>query len=202
MATYLHSWERWLMKSRFREWSMKFDPLVLHVTPPTRGWLLDVATGAGVGLVWLSEHVDKGEVVGLDIDPDLLKVAQERVSRRGFGSKNHLICADATRLPLKDSIFDFVSIIGALHHMPNAQVAVKEACRVLKEGGVFATEDFQRGLFGALERHAIEKHGYNIRFWTRDELKNIVKNSGFKEIKEFLERHLGFVFCVVLLAKK
>jgi SAM-dependent methyltransferase len=84
-----------------------------------RSLMLDLACCDGV-------HRELGERagfewVGADYDPD---------------SKAPIL-ADAHTLPFKDQSFDFLLCVAALHLFRYPMVAIKEASRVLKPGGVF-----------------------------------------------------------------
>ncbi|MDQ3714847.1 MAG: glycosyltransferase [Actinomycetota bacterium] len=46
------------------------------------------------------------------------------------------LCADATRLPFADGVFDAVTFFDVLEHIPDDAAAVREAIRVLVPGGV------------------------------------------------------------------
>jgi SAM-dependent methyltransferase len=92
--------------------------------------------GCGTGL--FLEHVARtgASVRAIDISPDLLARARERVAR--FTSVQ-LDRGDAERLPYRDGSFDVVYGSSVLHHLDVA-TTLSEAHRVLRPGGriVFA----------------------------------------------------------------
>ena len=49
----------------------------------------------------------------------------------------HYAIIDAEALPFKDNCLDGVFLVASLHHIPNAQKAIKEIARVLKPNGYF-----------------------------------------------------------------
>lgn len=67
-------------------------------------------------------------VLGCDLSRACLAVARERL--------DGVVRADAKELPFRDAIFDYVVARGALHHMSEPGLAVREVRRVLKPGGV------------------------------------------------------------------
>jgi ubiquinone/menaquinone biosynthesis C-methylase UbiE len=81
---------------------------------------------------FLSLFDRNNEVVALDISPILLK------ENKG---KAKLVVGDAENLPFKDQSFDFVYMVGVLHHLEDQNKALKEVNRVVKSGGqIFISE--------------------------------------------------------------
>jgi len=66
----------------------------------------------------------------------------------------HFAIIDAEALPFKDNCLDGVFMIASLHHIPNAQKAIKEIARVLKPNGHFLIlrepASWQYTLFGPI----------------------------------------------------
>lgn len=91
---------------------------------PRAGKLLDV--GCGFGSYPLAEVADV--VVGVDINRDYLLLA----SSSGVAA----IQSDAELLALKDRVFDAVTCIETIEHIPGDERALCEFWRVLKPGGV------------------------------------------------------------------
>lgn len=91
------------------------------------GRVLDVGCGIGEFL-----EAYPGEVIGVDINPLLVKYCQGK----GFDGT----VAGAYGLPFASESFDGVLIYHVLEHLPDVETAVAEALRVLKPGGtlVFA----------------------------------------------------------------
>lgn len=83
----------------------------------------------GAGRSEFLDLFDKdNEVTALDISPVLLKENKGKVK---------LVVGDAENLPFKNQNFDFVYMIGVLHHLEDQERALKEIDRVLKNGGQF-----------------------------------------------------------------
>lgn len=62
---------------------------------------------------------------GIDVSLPLLKISHNMVAVQG----------NALRLPFKNNVFDWIIYAYSLHHMPDTQIAITEAVRVLKPGG-------------------------------------------------------------------
>lgn len=101
--------------------------------------LLDL--GCGTGLLPALAHDRGAEVVGLDIAPALLAVAERLVPEA------ELHVADVQRLPFADASFDAVTAVNAFPFAADPVAAIGEAARVLRPGGRLGV-----GLFAEPER--------------------------------------------------
>jgi SAM-dependent methyltransferase len=73
------------------------------------------------------------EVCGLDISPELIKIARAETPTGSNGFPQFFV-GDAHHTPFEDAAFDYVVGNGALHHL-NLDRAYAEIARVLKPGG-------------------------------------------------------------------
>lgn len=89
-----------------------------------RGLLLDLGCGTGTLSVLLSKA--GYEVVGADISPDMLAVAQEKAF--AAGQDILFLCQDMTRLDLYGTLDAAVCTLDALNHLPS-RAAVEETLR-------------------------------------------------------------------------
>lgn len=97
----------------------------LSVSEGTR--LLDV--GCGPGGAALMAHERGARVAGLDASPGSIEVARERIPDGDFR------VGDMETLPWPDSSFDAVTGFNSFQFAGNPTAALKEARRVLVEGG-------------------------------------------------------------------
>jgi len=88
---------------------------------PSRDRVLDVGCGTGELTRVLAAETD-GEVVGVDADPDLLRVAREETGLP-------VLAGDATRLPVRDDVADLVVCQALLINLPDPVAAVREFAR-------------------------------------------------------------------------
>lgn len=104
-----------------------------HVQPGMR--VLDIACGTGEPAISLAALLaGDGEVVGVDISPAPLKIAEERAALRGL---TNVIFqqADAHALPFPDNGFDRVTSRLGIMFFSNLPRALSEMRRVLRPGG-------------------------------------------------------------------
>jgi len=74
-------------------------------------------------------------VYGIDISPQSVGTAQERVREAGFGDRVTLAVMDAEQTSFPDGMFDVIVCFGILHHL-DVSKAFPELRRLLKPGGV------------------------------------------------------------------
>ncbi len=97
------------------------------------GRAIDVATGTGkVAADLLRSAEPGGRVLGVDISPGMIGVAQRRnVSRPGLT----FVIGDAMALPAEDDRFDAATIAFGMRNLPDYARGFAEMARVVRPGG-------------------------------------------------------------------
>lgn len=98
--------------------------------------VLDLACGTG-DLAARSAGTG-ADVVGLDLTPRMLTLAQQR------RANSKLVAADMCLLPIKDAQFSVVTVGYGLRNVPDLPAALTEILRVLKPGGRLCALDFDK----------------------------------------------------------
>jgi ubiquinone/menaquinone biosynthesis C-methylase UbiE len=97
--------------------------------------VLELAVGTGR---FTKTQVSRGaDLVGVDSSISMLRIARRKSSTTVSAKTPSLIRADATKLPFRENVFDYVVCINALNHMPKYTDAIAESSRVLKSNGSF-----------------------------------------------------------------
>jgi len=97
--------------------------------------VLDIACGTGEPAISLAALLGgDGEVVGLDISPAPLKIAEERAAQRGLSNATFQQ-ADAHELPFPDNSFDCITSRLGIMLFSDLPRALSEMRRVLKTEG-------------------------------------------------------------------
>jgi len=115
------------------------EAALLALLPPGPiGRLLDIGTGTGRLLEVLAPRVD--QALGVDASKAMLALARARLARSGL-THCAVRLADMYRLPFADGSFDVAVLQMVLHHAEDPALALAEAARVLRPGGVLAVVD-------------------------------------------------------------
>lgn len=91
--------------------------------------VLDVACGTGV---LFPDYLARGvaSVTGVDISPEMVKIAREKFTRRNI----EVLCADVEELPLERK-FDCVVVYNAFPHFPDPEKLIRILAGHLADGG-------------------------------------------------------------------
>jgi len=95
-----------------------------------RGSPLDVGCGPGLLLAILARQHPELHLAGLDIAPEMVRVAKARM-----GDRADIRLGDAEYLPWPDASFNYLFCVDSFHHYPNPQKALDEFRRVLRQDG-------------------------------------------------------------------
>jgi len=121
----------------------------LNIPPGAK--VLEVGVGTGLALDAYPPHC---QVLGVDLAPDMLEHAQERINLNGWRHIT-LEAMDAMNLKLADDSFDYVMAFHVVSVVPDAARMMSEVQRVCRPGGqVVVINHFrsQQPLLAALDR--------------------------------------------------
>ena len=112
--------------------------LLPHLEPGMS--LLDLGCGPGTISVGLADAVAPGRLLGIDMEPTQIEMANAAAKAGGHGNAEFRT-GDATDLPFDDATFDAAYCHALLNHAPDTQAVLAEVKRVLKPGGLFAARE-------------------------------------------------------------
>jgi len=118
----------------------------LDIEPGARVLELGVGTGLSLDAYPLHCHL-----TGIDLAPDMLERAQDKVNRNGWRHVT-LEQGDAQNLRFDDDSFDYVMAFHVVSVVPDAQRLMGEAQRVCRPGGVIAIINHFRSAHPAVAR--------------------------------------------------
>ncbi|HJX90674.1 MAG TPA: class I SAM-dependent methyltransferase [Pyrinomonadaceae bacterium] len=95
--------------------------------------ILEYGCGDGVNTVLLANRGAK--VISLDLSPELIDVARQRLQAHDITSGVDLIVGSAHNVPLPNESVDVVFGIAILHHL-DLELSAKEVRRLLKKDGI------------------------------------------------------------------
>lgn len=156
--------------------------------------VLDIGCASGISAVLLG--LRGGDVVGIDISPELIKQAKDL--SKNIDVNVEFTVGDAENLKFTDGSIDIVFFGGVIHHFPQKIKLINECFRVLKKGGKFlAIEPNCNDFFQRLNWKIARKRkllSVNEDLINPLRLKNLLDNNGFKIIQLFTFReHLSFL---------
>jgi ubiquinone/menaquinone biosynthesis C-methylase UbiE len=97
--------------------------------------VLDMACGTGEPAISIATRLNgTGEVVGVDISPEPLKIGKGRARERGL-TNIRFQQGDVQQLPFEDAIFDRITCRLGVMFFADLPRALREMRRVLKTGG-------------------------------------------------------------------
>ena len=148
--------------------------------------ILDIGAGlGGVDLVLIEQH-GAGEVVGIDVEEDLVDAARALIQRRGHADSVRFELVMPGKLPFGGGGFDLVFSKDALVHVEDKALTYREALRVLKPGGVFVAADWlwaEGAETSPVVQAWLSKGPLSFVFTTPDEATRALRDAGFNDAK-------------------
>ncbi len=154
------------------------------------GRYLDLGCSAGLYTRNLARTLDdRGEVVGIDISPSMLKEAARRA--RKLGAKPSFARADAHNVPFNDASFSGAVCGGTLNELGDPARALRETRRILEPGGRLAVMGILRAETPRGRRFQRLLSVGGVRFFNSDEVGSLLDHAGFD--RDPLRTH-GLIF--------
>jgi phosphatidylethanolamine/phosphatidyl-N-methylethanolamine N-methyltransferase len=151
------------VRSAYRRWAPVYDNTFGRVAAEGRkhavetinrssGRVLEVGVGTGLSLPAYAKQL---EIVGIDLSPEMLEKARERVAQEGLTNVTALLEMDASALSFEDASFDTVVAMYVMTVVPDPEKVMRELSRVCRPGGdVILVNHFssEEGMRGWVER--------------------------------------------------
>lgn len=96
------------------------------------GRILDVGLGTGLSL---PKYSARSRITGIDLSPEMLARARQRVTELSLTNVEGLEVMDAESLSFPDASFDVVVATHVISTVPHPLAALDECARVLRAGG-------------------------------------------------------------------
>src|SRR5262245_18890501 len=182
------SYENYIVPSLFAPWA-SFLVQSAPVQPSER--VLDLACGTGIVARYVAPRVGSlGTVIGLDLNPDMLSVAQAAADRDGLAIGWR--AGPAEQLPFPDGSFDLIVCQFGLMFFTDRHKALTEMHRVLNMGGRIVVSVWQgldqHPFYQALHevsRHHLGKSSVQAVFSLGDcdVLRHLLTDAGFQQVE-------------------
>jgi phosphatidylethanolamine/phosphatidyl-N-methylethanolamine N-methyltransferase len=154
-----------VVKTAYRRWAPIYDHTFGRVSTEGRkhaaevinaslesGRVLEVGVGTGLALADYGRHL---EIIGIDLSPEMLDKARERVAAERLDHVAGLHEMDAGDLKFPDNSFDVAAAMFVMTVVPEPERVMRELARVVKPGGeVVLVNHFSQteGVRGWVER--------------------------------------------------
>lgn len=120
----------------FRMAEYRFDTVKGKVT-------LDIGCGSG----WVVKQSARHGAFSIGVDFTEKAAISTYFALKTYGLTGLAIQADAQHLPIKTGSIDRVYSMGVLHHIPNTELGISEAYRIVKPGGTAMISLYERLFF-------------------------------------------------------
>ena len=177
-------------ETRFGKWFLKTETWRVHVLEramsdlvrliprrlPSYDVVVDVGCGSGYSLPKLAQRFLPRELVGVDIDAEMLASARLEAEKAGLDVR--LVEASSTRMPLPDNHADLLFCHQTFHHLVEQEEALQEFLRVLKPGGILLFAESTRRYIHSWIIRALFRHPMDVQR-TAPEYLQMLRSAGF-----------------------
>src|SRR6476661_3021125 len=155
--------------------------------------LLDIGSGlGGVDVLLIKEH-GAAEVIGIDVEKQLIEAARERISRDKLEGQIRFQLVAPGPLPFPDHSFDVIFSKDAFVHIPDKLALYRDVVRVLKPGGWMIAADWlwaEGAENSAVVQAWLSKGPLKFVFTTPAEAFRTMREAGFIDRSVIDRRHL------------
>ncbi len=154
--------------------------------------MLEVGIGTGLSLPLYPRTV---KVAGIDLSPEMLARARQRVERRKLGYVEELRAMDAQALDYDDDTFDAVIAMYVVSVAPEPLKVVEEMRRVCRPGGDMVIVNHfhtESRIVQALERYILKPLHHRVHFRADLDYQQFVRESGLQVEDAFRANLLGY----------
>ncbi|VAW66329.1 Arsenite methyltransferase [hydrothermal vent metagenome] len=147
--------------------------------------VVDLGSGGGFdAFLAASEVGDTGQVIGVDMTPEMISKARNNASKAGFRHVEFRL-GEIEHLPIADNTIDTIMSNCVINLSPDKQQVFNEAWRILKPGGrlaisdVVSSSELPDDIKNDTQLYSACVSGAS----SVDELSQLMKTAGFKDIK-------------------
>jgi ubiquinone/menaquinone biosynthesis C-methylase UbiE len=125
--------------------------------------VFDCACGTGYGVRLLREVGDAAHVVGVDIERDAIRYAQNNHQ----ADSTVFICSSGEQLPLRDACVDVVTSFETIEHVPDDEELLSEFHRVLRPNGIL--------IISTPNQWPLQEAPYHVREYDRESFVGVLR---------------------------
>lgn len=146
--------------------------------PQSNSLIVEIGMGNGLFIKDLLSLADNLQYIGLDFSQTMIDEAIIVNGELIDEKKVSFINGSIENLPFDDDSIDYITTTNTVYFWPNLQENAKEIYRVLKPNGKVLIGYRSKELMDKIE---LTKYGFNK--YTKTEIEDLLKDTGFKEIR-------------------
>ncbi len=178
------------------EWRAQICHRLLDYSPVGAGQsVLDIGTGTGCIAIATARTVgERGQVIGVDISPAMLKRAQKKVDALELNNVT-LHLSDAETLSYPEHHFDHILCANTFPWMQNKEATLLLWYKLLKPGGRIAVHTPADSAYvgPVVLRRVLAKYGLDLeasnRLGSIQQCRKLFEHSGFESVEIKTEQH-------------
>jgi SAM-dependent methyltransferase len=182
--------EPYVPETKFGIWFLKTETWTKHVLEraikdlqrllgdqrTTFPVIVDIGCGRGRSFKLLHDHFHPREMIGIDIDPEMLVIAGESIREENLSvSFRHAV---SWRTGLPDASVDMVFCHQTFHHLVEQEAALAEFLRILRPGGVLLFAESTRKYIHSWIIRLLFRHPMDVQR-TAEEYVAMIRAAGF-----------------------
>jgi SAM-dependent methyltransferase len=185
-------------RKKKRELQFRYKSRLMVVVQAARKYVgganlrvLDFGAAEGLSLLEMNQLLPNSEFLGIEYTQSLIDAAPP------LPPNIRIIRGDVTRLPAEvpENSFDVVSALAVLEHIADPVVAVKEAQRALRPGGIFVATCPQPTWDKISQKFGLLKGGHHEADLDRRAMIGLMEKSGLEllEYRRFMWTPIAFL---------
>lgn len=157
--------------------------------------VLDIGCGGGRTVYELASTVTSGKVFGIDYSLDCVKWSKDYNKKFIDNNTVEILHGSVEKLPFEDDKFNIITAVETIYFWPHILENFKEVKRILKQSGKFVIicEMYSSERFK--ERNDELVAASDMKLYTPEQLKDLLKQAGFSEITIDLIEEKNWLCC-------
>ena len=131
----------WLLDNPVRRLFLSPRVLVDRLALSETSRVLELGPGPGYFSAALAKGVQRGKLVLLDLQPEMLKKARRKLESMDCRNACYVAADASAEFPYADGCFDVALLVSVLGEVPDKRACLRSIRRVLRSGGLLAIHE-------------------------------------------------------------